>query len=110
MNKAFQRITTKKFINARIMDHRLESDPKNKILLTCEHASNLLPSGRKWCEHDQKHFQETHWSYDIGAQDMAIELSKQLECVLVLSKYSRLFCDVNRVVCSETLCRLSGDG
>lgn len=108
--KNFKRIETNKFINARIFDNRLESAPNNKMVLTCEHASRLLPEGRVWSAHDQKYFENTHWGSDLGAQDMAIELSKELECALVVSKYSRLFCDVNRVVCSETLCRLEGDG
>ena len=41
---------------------------------------------------------------------MAMALGVALECVVVVSKYSRLYCDVNRPLCSATLCREEGDG
>ena len=43
------------------------------------------------------------------ALKLAQHLSKKLKCLLVHSNYSRLLCDVNRPITSETLFRKYGD-
>jgi len=96
--------------NAKIADFRDPSDPNNSVVLTCEHASNQLPEGYSWSENDRVNFADTHWSYDPGSLDVAMYFAKELKCVLIYSLYSRLLCDVNRDVTSDTLFRTSGDG
>ena len=41
---------------------------------------------------------------------MAQNLAKKMKCILIHSNYSRLLCDVNRPLTSETLFRKFGDG
>jgi len=96
--------------NARIVDYRDPSNPNNKIVVTCEHARNVLPDEYSWTENDKRYFVNDHWGYDIGAYDMANALASELKCVFVHSLYSRLLLDPNRSIVSDTLFRRSGDG
>jgi len=52
--------------NAIILDFRDVDNPKNTIVFTCEHATNLLPVEYSWSDHDKKYFADEHWSYDPG--------------------------------------------
>ena len=79
------------------------------VLLTCEHADNLLPDGIEWDQADEW-IREMHWAYDPGVSDLTRELAVELEAVAVLSKVSRLYVDVNRPVGASTLCRAVADG
>jgi predicted N-formylglutamate amidohydrolase len=66
-----------------------------KLVLTCEHASNALPSTYKTHFKDYKHRLQTHEGYDIGA----FEVFKTLEHFAHFSYYypwSRLLIEVNR--------------
>eukprot|EP00494_Astrolonche_serrata_P018145 UN18337 len=85
--------------------YRLGTTP---ILLTCEHASNTLPNNYNWGLNET--VSKEHWAYDPGAAEITLELAKTLSCSAVLSRYSRLFCDVNRHVSSDTLIRKQCDG
>jgi predicted N-formylglutamate amidohydrolase len=96
--------------NAKILDYRDPLNPFNKIVITCEHATNDLPEDYSWSEHDQRHFVDEHWGIDIGAFEMAKELAAELKCVFVHSLYSRLLLDTNRSIVSDTLFRKTGDG
>jgi len=96
--------------NARIIDYRDLQNPNNKIIITCEHAHNVLPDEYSWTEHDKRHFVDEHWGYDIGAYEMANALASELKCVFVHSLYSRLLIDPNRHIVSDTLFRRNGDG
>jgi len=98
------------FENAKIADFRDPENPNNEIVLLCEHATNELPDGYSWTENDRTYFTNTHWAYDPGSLDMAMYLAKELKCILVYSLYSRLLCDVNRDLTSDTLFRTNGDG
>lgn len=51
----------------------------------------------------------SHWSYDPGAEDFTRDLSRRIASVSVLSRYSRLLCDPNRPVGSETMFRVEAD-
>jgi predicted N-formylglutamate amidohydrolase len=97
------------FENARIADFRDQNDPNNDIVITCEHATNELPEDYSWTENDRTFFADDHWGYDPGALDVAMDLAKELKCVLVYSLYSRLLVDVNRNVAADTLFRTNGD-
>ncbi|GBR68726.1 N-formylglutamate amidohydrolase [Gluconobacter kanchanaburiensis] len=68
---------------------------KSPYVLLCEHASAFIPSsyaflGLPECERLR------HIAWDIGARAVAVELSRQLDAVLVLGKVSRLVIDLNR--------------
>ncbi|MCH2171048.1 N-formylglutamate amidohydrolase [Myxococcota bacterium] len=64
------------------------------FILLCEHATRLAPD---WdvSEVDEKILQ-THWGYDLGADDLTRLVASQTECPAVLSRFSRLVCDPNR--------------
>jgi len=81
----------------------------SRTLVTAEHASVELPFGYSWPEQD-KRLVGDHWSYDPGSSDMARELTKDLNAVGLLSRYSRLLVDVNRPLNSPTLFRDIADG
>lgn len=63
--------------------------------LTCEHASVRLPEPWVWPAHDQR-LVGTHWSYDLGAREITLELARALGASAVLARFSRLLCDANR--------------
>ncbi|CAD8088320.1 unnamed protein product [Paramecium sonneborni] len=81
----------------------------DKLIFTCDHATNVLPQGFVWSEDDLRNFANTHWAIDIGALNLAKYLANQTQSTLVHSKYSRLYCDVNRQIQSESLFRETGD-
>ena len=64
-------------------------------LVICDHASNSIPSEYKNLGLSNKDY-ESHRSFDLGASDVAIELSKLLDCNLVMANFSRLLIDPNR--------------
>jgi predicted N-formylglutamate amidohydrolase len=63
--------------------------------LTCEHASMRLPAPWQWPEPDRR-LVGTHWSYDLGAREITLELARELSASAVLSRFSRLLVDPNR--------------
>ena len=82
----------------------------NKIFLTCEHASQEIPSAfGKWPEEDNWIVGQ-HWSVDIGAEILTRELSSRLKANAIVAKFSRLLCDCNRPLDSETLFRKTAEG
>jgi len=96
--------------NARIVDYRDSSNPNNEVIITCEHATNILPEEYSWSEADKRYFENEHWGSDIGAFDMANALAAELKCIFVHTLYSRLLIDTNRSLVADTLFRRAGDG
>lgn len=83
--------------------------PDAPVFLTCEHASDRFPA--PWgLEGSDTRLLGTHWSYDLGAREIACELAEVLEATAVLSEFSRLVVDPNREETSETLFRDVADG
>lgn len=78
------------------------------ILITCEHASNLLPPPYRWPRADEWLI-NSHWSHDIGAATLTKELAVRMGSVAVLSRFSRLLVDPNRPMSSSTLVRTTAD-
>lgn len=82
MNKKKENIIKKKGVN------------QNYIVI-CDHSSNYIPS-----EYNNlgisKNDLDSHRAYDLGASDIANELSKLLSCSLVMANFSRLLIDPNR--------------
>ena len=64
------------------------------FLITCEHASALVPEGIEFGLTDA--ILATHVSTDRGAQPIALELAEQLGAPLHLGAQSRLVVDLNR--------------
>lgn len=79
------------------------------VVVSCEHASAELPDGWSWPEED-RWLLGTHWSYDIGAADLARDLAAALGCPAVLAGFSRLLIDPNRDLDKPTLYRLTAEG
>lgn len=77
--------------------------------LTCEHASERLPSAWQWPHPDQR-LVGTHWAYDLGAREVTLELARELGASAVLSRFSRLLADPNRDEAHADLFRAMADG
>lgn len=79
------------------------------VFLTCEHASQDLPPAWSWPEADRR-LVGTHWAFDLGARDLALELQHALDATLVCARFSRLLVDPNRPEGHATLFRTEADG
>lgn len=84
------------------------SSKASSILLTCEHASNDLPSPHNW-RAEQADLQQTHWAWDPGSKDITRALAKAIDAPALLGKWSRLWIDLNRPVGSPTMFRKLAD-
>ena len=73
----------------------------SRFVLICEHASHPIPTRYNNLGLSQNAI-ERHIGWDIGAQALAIEMSKQLNAPLVLQTQSRLLYDCNRPPSADT--------
>ncbi|MEM6733680.1 MAG: N-formylglutamate amidohydrolase, partial [Myxococcota bacterium] len=75
-----------------------------ELVITCEHAGNRLPD---WLDvrDSEQHWLETHWGYDIGAASVAETLVERFDTVGIFADFSRLVCDPNRPLESESWLR-----
>lgn len=65
------------------------------LVLTCEHASNAVPTPCHVSRRDRPWLQ-THWAFDIGANELTREIVRDTGSAAALARFSRLFCDANR--------------
>jgi predicted N-formylglutamate amidohydrolase len=65
-------------------------------ILTCEHASNVIPARFVELFAKKGALLETHRGYDIGARHYAMAIARALECPLVCGHFTRLLVDLNR--------------
>ena len=65
------------------------------LLLVCDHAGQQVPQALSGLGLNSDIF-NLHIAYDIGAGEVARNLSKDLDAPLVLANYSRLLIDLNR--------------
>jgi predicted N-formylglutamate amidohydrolase len=79
------------------------------VIITCEHASNRMPSPWAWPEED-RWITDMHWAWDIGARDLTLALAEAMRAPAVLPRFSRLLVDPNRALHSDTLFRDVADG
>lgn len=94
----------------RLSDNSAEhSEWGKEIVFTCEHASNEVPRPFFWPAEDEW-VRDMHWAYDPGAYDFTQECAQQLGSSYVSAKFSRLLCDANRPIASDTLFRDLADG
>ena len=84
-------------------------DGKAPILITCDHAENHIPDDLERLGLDPDRLGE-HIAYDIGAKQVAIQLSKRFDAPLLLAKYSRLVVDLNRFPDDPSLIPSHSDG
>jgi predicted N-formylglutamate amidohydrolase len=87
----------------------VEGDADAPVFLTCEHASQRLPSPWVWPEHDRRLI-DTHWAYDLGAREITLELARTLRATAVLAEYTRLLVDANRSEGHPDLFRAVAEG
>lgn len=87
------------------------ADRTGPWLITCDHASNVVPSfvnngslGLPACE------MERHIAYDVGAQGVSLALGQALDATVICSDYSRLVIDPNRGEEDPTLIMQLYDG
>jgi predicted N-formylglutamate amidohydrolase len=83
--------------------------PDAPLVLSCEHASPRLPEPWAWHE-DDVWLRGTHWSYDLGARALTLELAAALSASAVLSRFTRLLVDPNRELSHADLFRRLAHG
>lgn len=79
------------------------------VFLTCEHASQRLPEPWRFQGSDERLI-GTHWAYDLGAREIALDLAAALDATAVFAEFSRLLVDPNRSEGSPDLFRACADG
>ena len=72
------------------------------LLLTCEHASYLLPTEYQGLGVRESDVQR-HIGWDIGARAVVTTISQVLDAPAVCSGYSRLLIDCNRALSDHDL-------
>ncbi|MBN2035273.1 MAG: N-formylglutamate amidohydrolase [Chitinispirillaceae bacterium] len=73
------------------------------ILITCEHAGNLVPADfRHLFENDRK-ILSTHEAYDAHALTLARRLARKLNAPLFFARETRLLIDQNRSIFNRNL-------
>jgi predicted N-formylglutamate amidohydrolase len=83
--------------------------PTTKLLLLCDHATNLLPPNYGTLGLDSIALNR-HIGYDIGALPVALEIGRRMEATVISSRFSRLLIDPNRGEDDPTLIMQLSDG
>ncbi|EAR51161.1 N-formylglutamate amidohydrolase [Oceanicola granulosus HTCC2516] len=73
----------------------VEPTRRDDILLVCEHAGRAVPAALAGLGLPEAAF-ERHIASDIGAEEVARAMARELGCGLVVQRYSRLVIDCNR--------------
>jgi len=74
----------------------LNDDAKMKLIISCEHASDVIPPDYQHLFQEAKHDLLTHKAIDFGAKYIAHALENFFECPCIIAKTSRLLIDFNR--------------
>ena len=80
------------------------------LLITCEHGGNAELEGKKVFTGPTQPLKEMHWAFDPGSANLTRALCKATNAPGIICNITRLYCDVNRPVGSETLARNECDG
>lgn len=75
--------------------HLLNQDGAARALLTCDHASNALPSSCPDLGIDEDKMYE-HIAWDVGAAAVTRHLAELLDAPAIMGGVSRLYVDLNR--------------
>ncbi|WP_207866196.1 MULTISPECIES: N-formylglutamate amidohydrolase [Pseudomonas] len=73
----------------------IREDSTHPLILVCEHASRHIPDALNNLGLDEKAARE-HIAWDIGALELAEQLSEKIGATLLSANYSRLLIDLNR--------------
>jgi|GEM_PF-131336 len=84
-------------------------DPQTRLLVLCDHATNLMPSEYGTLGLDDVQLNR-HIAYDIGALGVAREIGRRLGATVVSTRFSRLLIDPNRGEDDPTLIMRISDG
>ena len=80
-----------------------------RLVLLCDHASNVIPEALEGLGLDDEHLSR-HIAWDNGAAAVTRRLSGRFDAPAVMSGYSRLVVDCNRVLGHETSIVQESDG
>jgi len=87
----------------------LRGDAVPHTVLTCEHATPLMPRKIR-CSESQRRRLGEHWGWDRGAWDVCKELHAVLRAPAVGSRLSRLWIDLNRAIGDASMFRAEVGG
>jgi predicted N-formylglutamate amidohydrolase len=76
-------------------DNALKASAR-KIIISCEHGGNHVPSGYHYLFKGKQAVLNSHRGRDAGALILAKELAKKLDVLLFFSETTRLLVDLNR--------------
>lgn len=86
----------------------INKDSLNPLILTCEHASSIIPSGYDNLGLDEKYL-DTHIARDKGCGVLTPLLAQKLNATAFIAGYSRLFIDYNRRANEDSLILAESD-
>ena len=87
----------------------LNPEAEAPVLLLCDHASNFMPRAFGGLGLDEAQLAR-HIALDIGAAEVTRDLARRLGAPAMLSRFSRLIVDPNRIVDDPTLIPQIADG
>jgi predicted N-formylglutamate amidohydrolase len=87
----------------------LNADGAAPFILTCEHAGIAVPAKLNRLGLEDEDYTK-HYAFDIGVKRVTETLSALLNAPAILSNYSRLVVDLNRIVTAPTAFAASGEG
>lgn len=91
-----------------IIDNRkISENPNNKILVTCDHASNDIKGFKP--EPNEDYLIRSNDGYDPGAADLANFISEATGCLGVHTNFSKLLVDPSLPLCNDKLVRTVHD-
>lgn len=67
-----------------------------QLLISCEHAGNIVPSEYLMLLEKEKEVLNTHEGLDIGAKELTLYLGNKLNAPIYFSEISRLLVEANR--------------
>jgi len=70
--------------------------PRRRLLVTCEHGGNRVPSAYRHLFQGKQRILDSHCGYDPGALELARLLARHADTPLVYSTVSRLLVELNR--------------
>ena len=72
--------------------------PNNKLLIICEHASNDVKYSK--ITEEEKAFLNSNDAMDVGAMEVANELSERTKCMTIFANFSKLIIDPSKPLVS----------
>lgn len=88
---------------------RLRPQALSSLVLTCEHATNRLPTGTPR-DAASRRVLDDHWGWDPGGWELTWALSDRFGASAVGGRWSRLYIDLNRPAGEATLVREEAGG